>query len=473
MNKDFYQLRDLLNRIKLKDISVWIRDQEIDNRIDWIDLDVYEVLKDIKNKTKILVDRGYDNVVLLGMGGSCLASMVFSTVYPINKKIFILDTINPDQIYQIHTAIKDQKNVFIVSSKSGTTLETNILFDYFIRNFGDQEFIFITDDGTPLDQYAKEKGFVVFNPNPNIGGRYSAFTQFGLVPAFLAGVDVDKIASDFEEIKHKTVEFVDKNFIDFYDIIKMKNKNWGYIFFNYEDNQANLILGLWLEQLIAESTGKNNKGVLPVIYKNFNLQSLLQNSNLQNSHAVTLGDFKLEKFKNDLSKWMYVWFIYTSLLGSLMEINPFNQPDVQLSKDITKKVLSMENLNIQDNYFIVNNLENLGKYIIDYLSNEKDFEYVAIHFYSSYDYFDFAEGLRNFIVNELGKISVWGFGPRYLHSIGQLYKGGADNGIFVQVIVEPKFSIDNMSKVFLGQALGDLLTMKNLNKKIRGFYVKT
>ncbi|MCX7758820.1 MAG: hypothetical protein N2169_04335 [bacterium] len=451
-------LLDIIQRIKDKNISVWIRDNEIENRIDWVDLDVKNVVNVIKENLYGIPS--YDNVILLGMGGSSLAPLVFTTLYPTDKKVYVLDTINPDQIKTVCDQISGKSNIFIVSSKSGTTLETVVLYRYFYDLFPGSFFVFITDEGTPLDKEAKENNKLVFNPNPNIGGRYSAFTEFGLVPSFLAGVDIDKISKDFEDIRENLFEFVNKNFPDFYEIEKVKDDIY-YLFFRYEKND--FVMGLWLEQLIAESTGKNKRGILPVVYKNYNFNV---------PQDMVLGNFELKSYLEDLPKWMYVWFIYTAAVSSYLKVNPFNQPDVQLSKDVTNKVIR-ENYNIFEYYEVVDNFDAIFERVRDWVLGIGDCSYVAIQFYSSFDYFDLLENLRDKLVKFSGRVVVCGFGPRYLHSVGQFYKGGPEKAAFIQVIVESKNDLGYINSYFVAQALGDLITMKNLNKKVRGFYVKT
>lgn len=450
-------LIDLVARIKNKDISVWIKDNEIENRIDWIDLDVKKVSIKIKETLKNL--DSYDNVILLGMGGSSLAPLVFTTIYPTTKKVFVLDTINPEELIKVDSQIQNSKNIFIVSSKSGTTLETNILKEYFENKYPKDIFIFITDEGTILDKQVKEKKLLVFNPNPNIGGRFSAFTEFGLVPAFLGGINIDQIVEEVENVKTKLIDFINTNFPEFFELSKIY-QDFYYLLFEYDNND--FVLGLWLEQLIAESTGKNGKGILPVIYKNLNFDNISQDK--------ILSKFKLIKFMDSLPMWMYVWFIYTSLASSLLKVNPFNQPDVQLSKDVTKKIVQSSSLDLNEYYIESKDIFNQ---ILRFAEKFDNFDYIAIQVYSGYDYFDFIEKLRNELVNRLGRVVVWGFGPRYLHSVGQLYKGGYDGGVFIQLLFEPKINLGNINNYFIAQALGDLITMKNLNKKIIGIYVKT
>ncbi|MEN3015206.1 MAG: hypothetical protein ABDH21_04005 [bacterium] len=450
-----------LQRIIKKDISVWIKDSEIENRIDWIDLDSFKVFENIQRVLESMDD--YDNVILLGMGGSSLAPLVFCTIYQTQKRIFVLDTINPDQITYVENQIQGKRNVFIVSSKSGTTLETKVLQEYFEKKYPNSCFIAITDQGTVLDSQARQKGWIVFNPNPNIGGRYSAFTEFGLVPAYLAKVDIEPILYQLKDIKQNLLDFIDAKFPEFYALQDI-DRDFYYILFEYDD--VDYVIGLWLEQLIAESTGKNSKGVLPVI---FNPSSYSMNI------ANVLGKFKLSLFKSELAKWMYVWFMYTSLLCSYLKVNPFNQPDVQLSKDITNKLINSEDdIRIDDFYVVVDSIDDLynvdlGAYLGD---STKSYDYVALQVFSSYDYFDSFERLRYIIADRLKNVVVWGFGPRYLHSIGQLYKGGYGKPLFIQIIVEPKQKIENINRYFILQAMGDLITTRNLGKQMVSIYVK-
>ncbi|MFN4219563.1 MAG: hypothetical protein ACK4GJ_01410 [bacterium] len=448
----------LIERIRLKDTSVWIKDDEIENRIDWIDLDSKKVLQNIKKKLENLGD--YENVVLLGMGGSSLAAMVFTTIYPKNKNIYILDTLNPDQIKLTMDNISSSKNVFIVSSKSGTTLETKVLYEYFRNNFSDDVFIFITDKDSVMDELARNLGGVVFNPNPNIGGRYSAFTEFGLVPSYLAGNNVENIVKDFEDVKSNLHNFINEKFYEIYELEKIVN-DFYYVFFEYEEKD--FVLGLWLEQLIAESTGKNNKGILPVVYKNLSFKNV--------DHRKILAKFKLSRFIEDLPKWMYIWFLYTACAASLLKVNPFNQPDVQLSKNVTNQIIASEDVNVKD-YYEIARKNNLKERILEYARNYREVLYVAIQFYSSFDRFDLVEDIRKVLVEETGNIVVWGFGPRYLHSVGQLYKGGPSEALFIQIIIEPTNNLGKINKYFISQALGDLLTMKNLSRNIKGFFVR-
>lgn len=454
------QILDIINKIKVKDTSFLIKDIEIENRIDWIDLDVRKVVNDIKYRLSNIDD--YENVILLGMGGSSLAPLVFTTLYPARKRVFVLDTINPDEVKRVCDKIEGKRNIFIVSSKSGTTLETIVLYKYFRQNFQDGIFIFITDEGTPLDKQAKSEGKVVFNPNPNIGGRYSAFTEFGLVPTFLAGIDINKIADEVEEVKQNIYQFIDQKFEHIYKLNKISDQNdIYYILFRY--TSQDFVFGLWLEQLIAESTGKSGKGILPVIYKGTLKFSIPEN--------LLLGEFELKNFLNDLPKWMYLWFFYTVIASSYLRVNPFNQPDVQLSKEVTNKIIS-QNFKLDEHYEIMDDLESLDDRILNFVKKLDNLSYLAIQLYSSFDYFDFLEGLKNRIMDNLGVIVVTGFGPRYLHSIGQLYKGGPKNGIFIQIIIEPENELEDINRYFISQAIGDLITMKNLKKKIKGFYVK-
>ncbi|MGC8733952.1 MAG: hypothetical protein ACP5RD_02785 [bacterium] len=449
-------ISNLINKILKKDITVWIKDEEIENRIDWIDLNINQVIQNIENNLKNYKE--FDNYVLLGMGGSSLSSLAYSKILPNNNKLIVIDTVNPDYINKIEQKINNKKNLFIVSSKSGTTIETDTLFRYFFEKyFNNNNFIFITDKNSSLDLEIKNnyKNLLIINPNENIGGRYSAFTEFGLVPAYLINIDLQNLPNIINQTKENIYNLIDYEL--FNNLISKINNNYFEIVFRY--NIENLkYLGYWLEQLIAESTGKNNKGVLPIIYPNDYKYNLNEN---------TLKEYNLDEIDNIFS-YMYLWFIQTALIASFIKVNPFNQPDVKLSKDTTNEILKNKtNYNIKDYY-----IKDLDKNkIIDFIHQNlnENIKYISIQFYGDYEDINEIEELRRELINEFKLATLLSLGPRYLHSIGQLYKGGPKKGLFIQILNYPKTIIsDKLNDLFIYQALGDLITTKKLNLPILG-----
>ncbi|MCX7870320.1 MAG: hypothetical protein N2485_01935 [bacterium] len=458
-NKEIIQ--ELVGKLLQKDTSIWIKDEEIDNRIDWIDLNIEKVIENIENNLKGYKD--FDNYILLGMGGSSLSSLAFSKILPNNNKLIVIDTINPNYIHKIENSIKNKKNLFIVSSKSGTTIETDTLFRYFFKKyFNKDNFIFITDKNSTLDLEIKNnyKELVVINPNENIGGRYSAFTEFGLAPAYLIDINLKDIPNIINQTKDNIYELIDYDL--FNNLLSKIDNNYFEIVFKYNTDKEKYV-GYWLEQLIAESTGKNNKGVLPIIY-DFRYH-YLENQN-------TLKIYDLQQIENIFS-YMYLWFIQTGLIASLIKVNPFNQPDVKLSKDTTNQILkNKSNYNIKDYY--INNSLNLNKnLVIDFIKKNlnENKSYIVIQYYGDYDDINDKEELQKELIELFKMPVILSLGPRYLHSIGQLYKGGPKKGIFIQILNysdKIPFELKEINELFIYQALGDFITTKNLNLPIIG-----
>ena len=457
------KINDLIKKVLNKDISVWIRDQEIENRIDWIDLDIEQVIQNIENNLKDYKE--FDNYILLGMGGSSLSALAYSKILPNNNKLIVIDTVNPDYIYKIEEIIYNKSNLFIVSSKSGTTIETDTLFRYFFKKyFNNNNFIFITDKNTPLDLEIRNnyKELVVINPNENIGGRYSAFTEFGLVPAYLIGINLKDIPHVINQTKNNINDLVD---YELFNILFSKiDMNYFEIVFYY-NSEGEKYIGYWLEQLIAESTGKNNKGVLPIIYPT---------KYTYNINEYTLKKYDLGKIDNIFS-YMYLWFIQTVLIASLIGVNPFNQPDVKLSKDITNEILKNKmNYNIKDYYLKLEDFDLIREKIFDFVKENinKEKSYISLQFYGDYEEIDNLEELRKELIDEFRVSVVLSLGPRYLHSIGQLYKGSPKKGLFIQILNYPKKQISlEINDLFIYQALGDLITTKKLNLPILGILI--
>lgn len=458
-NKEIIQ--ELVGKLLQKDTSIWIKDEEIDNRIDWIDLNIEKVIENIENNLKGYKD--FDNYILLGMGGSSLSSLAFSKILPNNNKLIVIDTINPNYIHKIENSIKNKKNLFIVSSKSGTTIETDTLFRYFFKKyFNKDNFIFITDKNSTLDLEIKNnyKELVVINPNENIGGRYSAFTEFGLAPAYLIDINLKDIPNIINQTKDNIYDLIDYDL--FNNLLSKIDNNYFEIVFKYNTDKEKYV-GYWLEQLIAESTGKNNKGVLPIIY-DFRYHYL--------GNQNTLKIYDLQQIENIFS-YMYLWFIQTGLIASLIKVNPFNQPDVKLSKDTTNQILkNKSNYNIKDYY--INNSLNLNKnLVIDFIKKNlnENKSYIVIQYYGDYDDINDKEELQKELIELFKMPVILSLGPRYLHSIGQLYKGGPKKGIFIQILNysdKIPFELKEINELFIYQALGDFITTKNLNLPIIG-----
>jgi glucose-6-phosphate isomerase len=346
----------------------------------------------------------YERVVVLGMGGSSLAPLVLGRLFGVPLEV--LDTTHPAAVERLDP----DGAVFVVSSKSGTTLETRCHFDHLWERTGRRpaRFVAVTDPGSALEALARERGVQVVAGEPTVGGRYSALTAFGLVPAALAGIDVALLLDRAEEAIQACKRARDNSGLE---LGLQLGGGW-------REGRDKVVVpnpggfGLWLEQLLAESTGKDGKGLVPAP------EEQPQGEDRQ-SHEVLLDTpqaFGAEAFR---------WEFATAVAGSVLEINPFDQPNVQEAKDRTQAILGRGGSR---------KLEPEGS-LDDLLGRVRPGDYVAVQAFvdpaREHDLEPLVARAR-----ETGCVVTHGLGPRYLHSTGQLHKGGPPTGHFVQVVDE-------------------------------------
>ncbi|MFC1986419.1 glucose-6-phosphate isomerase [Chloroflexota bacterium] len=367
--------RDVVGRIWRKDHTVWKPDPtEISNRLGWLTVTdpMHEQVPALEAFAREIRDAGFRHVVLLGMGGSSLGAEVLrqvfgsATGYP---KLIVLDSTVPASIQSVTTAIDPAKTLFLVCSKSGTTTEPLILFQYF-QSFVEsavgkegtgQNFVAITDPGTPLAILAEKAGFrhIFLNP-PDIGGRYSVLSHFGLVPAALMGIDVKALLEQADSMRERCVSTMPAYenhgaWLGAYiGTLALKRRDKLTLITSPAVNS----FGLWVEQLIAESTGKEGKDIIPVVgeplvgpdyYGDDRLFIYLRLENDDNSatdEAVerirSAGQpvvIRKMRDKHDLGAEFFCWEFATAVAGTILGIHPFNQPNVQQAKDVTKSLL--------------------------------------------------------------------------------------------------------------------------------------
>ncbi|MGQ9748126.1 MAG: hypothetical protein ACUVQZ_10305 [Candidatus Caldatribacteriaceae bacterium] len=514
---------NIIERMWRKDYTVWSKNpQEIENRLDWLSIieEVKPQIVEWQEFSAVLSQEGFQQVMLLGMGGSSLAPELFSRVFLPQDDVpnfFVLDTTDAETISWYTDKAREKKTLYIVSTKSGNTLETLTLFRYFfsflqqdqgIKNPGEY-FVAITDPGSPLEKLAREHYFRrVFLNNPNIGGRYSAFSLFGLVPAVLAGVDVRRILQSGEEGMRECspnlplFENVGVLLGAMVGILAQQGRDKLTLFFS---SPKLLSLGDWIEQLVAESTGKDGKGVLPVIepfpreiseygedrwFVLFDLHgsSLLE----QFSQKARQRGFPLlhVRFSDlySLGEQMFLWEFATALAGYFLQINPFDQPNVEETKILTKKRIAELITSFQENVL------SFGEHIkVLPSSSTFSLQEELKHFFSkcspgSYIVLQAFLPYRQDITEELWKIAsllghrtrcavTVGYGPRFLHSTGQLHKGDAGKGLFIQFLSRSlqRISIpgENFDFDFLkeAQALGDREALQNRGRQVVTFFI--
>jgi glucose-6-phosphate isomerase len=451
-------------RLMTKDSTIWGPDAQAEAaiRLNWIDLP--ESSRDLLPQFDALAAKHRDktNVILCGMGGSSLGPEVIAQTF--SKKLFVLDSTDPD--YVAHALKFDlSKSVVVVSSKSGSTIETasqRALFEGAFKDAGlnpVDHMVFVTDPGSPLDKQVREGGFTVVNADPNVGGRFSVLSPFGLVPAALIGVDVSVLLDNASDTKKAF--FADSQLMC--DIAYLLTYASGQ-YVAYTDEASGMPgLSDWIEQLVAESTGKNQVGRLPVVAETAH--------NGREGQAFTISfagnaDLVVE---GDLASQFIVWEWVTALVGAALAIDPFNQPNVTEAKEQTsallnewKGVLPTFNGDSTDGVLeIFGAGKNATDALTQLIAQIPEDGYIAVMAYlDRKDDVAVAE-LRAILADKSGRPVTFGWGPRFLHSTGQFHKGGQQNGVFLQITgdVNNDIAIPGQSYGFktlvAAQALGD------------------
>jgi transaldolase/glucose-6-phosphate isomerase len=435
---------ELLERIWERDPSVWTGGDEA-SWLGWLDEPIRMLERvDALNEFGTTVD--FDAVVLLGMGGSSLAPEVMRRLFEV-ESFHVLDTTHPAAIRRVEEQLDLARTLFLVSSKSGSTLETRSHADYFFERTGrnGQRFVAVTDPGSELEQLAKERGFYdVFPGEPTIGGRYSALSVFGLVPATLMGLDVRRLLERAEEMR-EACRLAEGN--PGLELGLALGEGW-------RDGRDKVLVtpstggfGLWVEQLIAESTGKQDKGLVPVLLD-------ADGPDIQR-HEVRLPD------PYELGQEFFRWELATAVAGAILGINPFDQPDVQAAKDMTNEVMARGEVPLEPEGSLDQALE----------SAKPGEDYIAV--------LAFIDPQREPELEPLvararstGCAVTTGLGPRYLHSTGQLHKGGPNSGVFVQVVDDLGEELPipgrgfGFRRLIAAQAAGDFQALKERGRRI-------
>ena len=440
---------ELVERIWARDATLWTGSDEA-KWLGWLDEPMRmrsrrdELLRFVEDVTAPGV---IDTFVLLGMGGSSLAPLVFSRTFEA-KSFHVLDTTHPAAIRDATSSLDLESTLFIAASKSGTTLETRCHLDYFWDKAGKrgERFVAVTDPGSELEALARERGFAaVFEGEPTIGGRYSALSAFGVVPAALMGIDLERLLERVDEMAEACHGEEGNPGLE---LGLELGHGWreGRDKVTINPNPGDF--GLWAEQLLAESTGKQGKGLVPAPGESPD-GSDRQAPEIRVSAPYELGQ---EFFR---------WEFATAVAGSILEINPFDQPDVQAAKDRTNEVLaSSKEPDVGPRRSLDELLEQAGPG-----------DYVAIQAFVDPKREAELEPLIE-RARETGCIVTHGLGPRYLHSTGQLHKGGPNSGLFVQVVDDPGGEVSIPGKKFgfrrllRAQAAGDLASLEERGRRI-------
>jgi transaldolase/glucose-6-phosphate isomerase len=476
---------DVVRRVWRKDGTLWAPPgtPELDDRLGWLTIaeKLLEDLPAIREFVRGAREDGLTDAVLLGMGGSSLAPEVFRRSSPPSEgalQLHVLDSTEPLAVQAVTEAIDGARTLFIVSSKSGGTIEPNALLGYFRGLQPDpRHFVAITDPGTSMAELAAAEGFRhTFLSDPEIGGRYSALSPFGIVPAALAGVDVQAVLEG-GQVAAENCELPEGNSGLWLGAAVGELARRGRDKLTFIVDPPISSFGTWAEQLVAESTGKRGTGVLPIAdeplvdaadYGHDRVFVHLRDADAPDPHhAVLIGSLAAAGHPTitltaagatDLGRLFFFAEFATAVAGWALELNPFDQPNVQEAKDNTAKVLEQgAPEGLQDG--------SLAE-LLDGLSTP---HYLAIMGYLPYDpAVDSAIAqLRARLIERYGVATTWGYGPRFLHSTGQFHKGGPPTGRFLQLVHDSTADLDVPGKPYSfrtlidAQADGDLQTLRD------------
>ncbi|MCL5047425.1 MAG: hypothetical protein M1374_01310 [Firmicutes bacterium] len=444
-----FDIKNLKTRLLAKDATLWPEGNVSQNRLGWIDVikEMHREAKDLKSWAENI---DQETIVLIGMGGSSLGPLVLSTFAgtlkkPNGRRMVVLDTTSPHTVE--NAPIEDA--FILVSSKSGTTLEPNDLMAHARSRMSDfSRYAFITDPNTELSQLGSALGVnKVFSNRSDIGGRYSVLSYFGLVPAALMGYDIAELceaAADLDPEEAITLGV---------EAGRAALEGMNKLTIQVPDQQR--VFGLWIEQLVAESTGKHGIGCVPVPTSDKEAGSDRFHIELELRSAGDLGAqfYKLE--------------VATAIIGHVLNIDPFDEPNVAESKANTNKVLS--NLPIQ-------NIENQSPDALDVFlkENVKENDYISIQAYLPYGSEEHLEQLRVKLRDAHNGTAVTaGYGPRFLHSTGQLHKGGPNQVVAVQIVERsPYTGIEipgknyDFATLITAQSIGDYQSLQAHQRRV-------
>jgi transaldolase / glucose-6-phosphate isomerase len=493
------QKQELAERIRAIDATIWTDEpagrHEIRKRMAWLYLPEKSrrILPEISFVKEEIFSDGLKQVLLLGMGGSSLAPEVMSLIFREQKgsaekvekslPITILDSTDPAQVGAASNSSQVRDTLYIVSSKSGSTAEVNALLAYFwdhayqsVGNHAGKHFVAITDPGTPLAALAKERDFrQILHPDPKVGGRYAALSVFGLFPAALSGVDLERLLSGAARMAHQTAV----------DVPPGRNPGLvlgailGEAALQGRDKLTLIAdddlepFGAWLEQLIAESSGKDGTGIVPVdieplaepvVYGKDRLFIYLRRSGKYDEGVGRLKEagfpvISLSIENNyDLGAEFFRWEMATAVACAVLGVNPFNQPDVQNAKVRTEEKISEyhekgklsegvpvwegDQVRVYADH-LLGSTPSLSEILDDFLALGQEGDYVALNAFlpRTASYQDLLQKFRIAVRARTGLATTLGFGPRLLHSTGQLHKGGPNKGLFLQITADPSLDI--------------------------------
>lgn len=515
-------------KIFRKDASLWKADEAhqliIKNSLGWLEITepMIAQTEELTAFSARIRNDGFKHVLALGMGGSSLCPEVFRRTFgktPGFPELHILDSTHPAAIEEIESKLDLEKTLIIVSSKSGTTIEPLMFYKYFLNRVrrlkGDrvgENFIAITDPETLMAAMATGDKFRRIFLNPaDIGGRYSALSYFGMVPAVLQGVDIRTMLDRAERARHASAPAVpaaDNPAVRLGAILgALAGAGRDKLTLSMDPEVS--AVGLWIEQLIAESLGKEGKGIVPIageplgppeVYGNDRLfvhlaEGMIDPEAENRLRAIeAAGHPVVRRVINDLldlGEEFYIWEMATAVAGAVLGVNPFDQPNVQESKDNTRRLLDDykldgklveqtlavegRGLRVYCDHETIEQLapSSIEQFITEHLKRVSPGDYIAMLNYipETAESDQLIEAIRVHLRNSLRAATTTGYGPRFLHSTGQLHKGGGEKAVYLQITSEttPEISIPseifNFGVLVQAQALGDFQALASRDRR--------
>ncbi len=505
-----WQAANFCRRLWNKDPTLWVSEPAPDlvDRMGWLSLPetMHEYVGDLQHFATQVRAEGFRHVVLLGMGGSSLAPEVIQRTFgnaPGFPTLLVLDSTHPAAVRAIAAQVDLPRTLFLVSSKSGTTVEPLSFFRYFWSRVSQavsapgSHFVAITDPGTPLERLARERQFrQVFLAPPDVGGRYSALTVFGLVPAALIGTDIHRLVDQAWTMAESCA----------FTVPERENPGvvlgaaLGELALGGRDKltvfASSSLIGFpaWLEQLVAESTGKDGKGILPIADEpagapaNYGADRVFAYLRL-NSDPVGELDARIAALENagfpvvrirlaepaDLGQEFFRWEVAVAAAGAVLGIHPFNQPDVELAKDLARKAIASKDVHHDGAGQVnVNDRNELSRSLMAWLAGARPADYIAVQAYVASTAASQAslQRMRVSLRDRLRLATTLGFGPRFLHSTGQLHKGGPNTGLFLQLVDEPADDLPipetdfTFGTLIRAQAEGDYQALRQRERRV-------
>ncbi|MDE0232954.1 MAG: hypothetical protein OXI56_00730 [bacterium] len=490
-----WEERGLVGRLWASDPTVWgTAAPTAGDWLGWLDLpySMGQRLGDMYRLAEEAASEGVADVVLLGMGGSSLAPEVFGAVFgsgPGRPRLTVLDSTHPDAVTSLRSRIDLSRTLFLVSSKSGTTTETLSFYRFFWEQCSGEgaRFVAITDQGTPLDRLARERGFrAVFNAPADVGGRFSAFSAFGLVPAALIGVDIPSLLGRARESADRGRLGAAENPAVGLGLAMGAAAAAGMDKLTLHTTESLAAFPAWMEQLVAESLGKNGVGIVPVagepilaggLYGSdrmflvweseggppVGLPSGLSGARIEVGDRLDLG---AEIFRAELA---------VAAAGEVLGVNPFDQPDVEEAKRLAAEAMGRDAAAAGTDLAPAQSAGARAS-IRRMVAELGPGDYLGVQAYlpPGADVEERIGGIRRRITEISGAATTFGYGPRYLHSTGQVHKGGPPGGVFLQLVDDPGAEVQvpeagfGFSRLIAAQAEGDYLALRGAGRRVLG-----